>query len=860
MPHPDRRRCRWILCIVVAGLACRPSGEQGPAASPPRRSDARALPRADYQREIGTEHPVMLIASAASARWVVACQARTDSDGSGTIEVRDGSGTREGDALLPYLFRGGGAGQVFDELVAVSSDERWLVLLRAGELVLVDDLEGVERTLTRAVPRAWQRGAHRIAAIDGSSRYLVYAGMTGRMIIRDLVRQQEREIVVPDAELSRIAAEPIGSWLRLVFASRGADAFQAYEGPSAPVPEVPGPICADLTTRAWIFGIEAPQAWLNAETGEVRRDPEVLARLGELEIARRRDQAIRIGTDDVVPASCAAEVIAVSVRPLRILVACTATPDGRMEMFGPSLHVTLAGSRRTPSNRGPVELSSTPYVCPTPRACFAWQDGAPVAVPGLARSTAETNVLSEDRFGHQITDAVTGVTRRLPGVTGNIHARAMNIVAIDSMVVDLAQGSVLGDLPRVPLAIDASGRGLVPSARSSFGFARGPLRWVLPHRGSTSDGAVNAGSGEPPHVITGIARDEHGNPLQGVKVTVDDQAPMFGDDGVRSRPYPSWLHPDVVGVPGSGAASSQYVLPDRTDRTGSFAWDPRGAGLHAVMLVADDGRVAAADAIRPGPAKLELRLRPPGALRIVCKGFGPEDLQGSVEVGIGVRTLRTECDKVVGGLPAGAYTVLAEIDEHRYAVRDVVVHPGRTTRAVLTVPSAGIIRGTVVEYPGDRPLAGVSCTARAALGDTYISSGPSGESQADGSFEIEVSGSRFQVRCASAPELAAGAATVELAEHANVVVRMVRYRDDAVDVGVTLDAEPQGARVRSVARRAARAGLLPGDLVLAADDVSLAGLSRASMARLAFEAPPEKTLRWTVVRERRLLTITVPPW
>ncbi|HEX3766473.1 MAG TPA: hypothetical protein VHW23_47595, partial [Kofleriaceae bacterium] len=49
--------------------------------------------------------------------------------------------------LVPYLIRGGGPGEAIDALIAVSPDDRWLVVLRAGKLVLIDDIGQRETTL-----------------------------------------------------------------------------------------------------------------------------------------------------------------------------------------------------------------------------------------------------------------------------------------------------------------------------------------------------------------------------------------------------------------------------------------------------------------------------------------------------------------------------------------------------------------------------------------------------------------------------------------------------------------------------------------------------------------------------------------
>jgi len=105
-----------------------------------------------------------------------------------------------------------------------------------------------------------------------------------------------------------------------------------------------------------------------------------------------------------------------------------------------------------------------------------------------------------------------------------------------------------------------------------------------------------------------------------------------------------------------------------------------------------------------------------------------------------------------------------------------------------------------------------------------------------------------------------GVVQLDLRASATTVVRVVRYRRDAVELGVELEAEPEGARVTRVRRRALRAGLRAGDLVRAVDGVPLAGLGGAAMTALAFEAPPEAAIQWTIERNAQTLTITAPAW
>lgn len=130
----------------------------------------RVLPAPNYERPIGEPVEMSPIEVAKTGRWVAACLgARTASEHA-------------------YLFRGGGAGMPYDELIAVSNDDRWLVLRRAREVVLIDDARGVERTLWRA--EMAEHASYRRAAFDADSRYLVYLTGPSTLAVRSLADRE----------------------------------------------------------------------------------------------------------------------------------------------------------------------------------------------------------------------------------------------------------------------------------------------------------------------------------------------------------------------------------------------------------------------------------------------------------------------------------------------------------------------------------------------------------------------------------------------------------------------------------------------------------------------------------------------
>jgi len=86
------RPMTWAIVLAACG-AChaeaRAPASRSSVATP--ADQVRMLPAPDYQLPIGTPHPFWLgLGSAHDGRWLVGCQARTDTDGKPGIEVSRG--------------------------------------------------------------------------------------------------------------------------------------------------------------------------------------------------------------------------------------------------------------------------------------------------------------------------------------------------------------------------------------------------------------------------------------------------------------------------------------------------------------------------------------------------------------------------------------------------------------------------------------------------------------------------------------------------------------------------------------------------------------------------------------------------
>lgn len=479
------------MVVAAVMLACRSNGREAPAATAGtlKPLEARPLPIADQAPEIGTAHPVRLIAAADSGRWVVACQARVDTDGKPGIRVTHGYHNLEGDAMTPYLFRGGGEGQALDAFLDSSRDDRWIAVLRGGQLVVIDDVKGTESVVSGADVRPDPGGYRHVAVFDQASERLVFFHRVGdarQVVVRDLVQQREREVAFQSAVEMAVVPEHQGTWATV----RLAVDDSSVPGMAIANDQGKQQTCGSTTSYRSDLedGHDVREIWLKLDTGEVKDDRSVIAHVGDLEVVKSIDAAVRVGPAVIIPARCDAEVLAVFTRPLRIVARCSATtPDAPVELFGEGVRVALGPSQWTRSAAWPVRVADASFVCVEAARCFAVQDGKPIAIRGYAQEIhgyteikGGTKILTKDRGAYFITDVVTGITQDLPGVVGLIgRARVGRIVAIGSSIVDVAAGRVLGRVARPPLAVDTRGRALLTASDPvDYDLPWGPLRWA----------------------------------------------------------------------------------------------------------------------------------------------------------------------------------------------------------------------------------------------------------------------------------------------------------------------------------------------------------------------------------------------
>lgn len=438
----------WAPTLLIAWGVARPGDT--PAPSPTTfdacdASDARKYPQRfpdvplGYVPtalappiEVGTAHPIMLVASSPDARWTAFAEAREDTNGDGRVEVFSCSRGVGGDFRL-YLARGAGPGEPIDGLVDGSRDGRHLAIVRGRSIRLLDTMTGDETDLGPVDDHA-----QRVADEDDSPRLFDDAGTRfvrtrtttcgTSVVVRTLADGRERELPLPADRSHRAWIDDAGAWILARTESIDGRvttwAAPATEGSMTPVPGFVTVVGRYL----------------------IRRLP-----AGAL-VARTTDGA----EQEWVPAGCWGEVLARSPALERLLVACRLS-DGVLTLNGSATRCAL-----------PAHVPRLPHVTATvdQMAVLRPPTEAAVTVDLAAAAVVDT-------YGVDVPQRPTIWPRRRStshgGFDGNVWfdriAQAYRVV----------EGPVRG--------VDAHGRLLVPAGYAVHGYRAfdvGPLTWRRP--------------------------------------------------------------------------------------------------------------------------------------------------------------------------------------------------------------------------------------------------------------------------------------------------------------------------------------------------------------------------------------------
>ncbi|MEZ4449997.1 MAG: hypothetical protein R3B09_11005 [Nannocystaceae bacterium] len=475
------------------------------AAAPTRR--AAPLPSA---RAIGSAHPIAVQASSADGRWIVACQARADTNGDGAIGVAIGPhGDFYGDLMRPYLIVGDGEGEVLDAYLASDRSERRLVTLEAGALTLRDLDRGVRRVLdTGGLPRDPRgAGGEFIAGLDGDRRlvYLRGADPTARrLVVHDLDDGAETEVDPGPGKLLR-AFVPVDGGRIVVFADlpRGDRYMGRYSYTTRHRGPCRGPIMSSSTyagggppSETRVIDLDRGDRWILPSA-----DGRLVGLLGDAAIVRQADGSLWIEAlrgpappRPLVDDACHGIVLGASAARESLLVRCRSDDhkSASLRIYGPRGVRHLADAHAyadTDAWWGGDHPRALAWRTHDDRLAVDLESGRadPLALLPGGRHLAEDehHVLQRVNDHLVLTATAGGAHRPLPAAADEYPRRHQrgSIVAIDHILIDLAAGELLGALPTPPEALTDQGHALTPDpdpdhrvlARNTVPL--GPLRW-----------------------------------------------------------------------------------------------------------------------------------------------------------------------------------------------------------------------------------------------------------------------------------------------------------------------------------------------------------------------------------------------
>ena len=469
-----------VLAFGIAAAAAAACGS-GHHAAGPAPAPAPAAPSGP----VGTAGPMVIEASDPGGRWVVACQAREDTDGDGKIEVHLGMhGDMYGDKMRPFWIRGGGKGEAIDAFVDQSEDGDHVVVIAGGKLVAIAAATGARTELTRADLRDDQYPtlSPRTASFAGDDRIAFMRHRTGGDVVvaRELAGGQEQEIPVPGV-LWRVEADAGGSWARILTVRRDTDGNGKLEWPSQHTSlsdrGCRGPITSYSTHGAQ--GDEPDILWVSLDGGQIVEDDKVIGAAGARLVRVTADRGLMLGDEAVLRAGCDPSVRAIAADPPRVIAGCGATKDGKTDLVlvGPKLERKLGvTARRSDDVR---RLGPGDRLACFEEMCIDVQTGA-VRRGDLVYVDGDRVLVRRD--GRYVVIAGDGVETALPAIDGEPRTAAGPIVVIGDRVVDLAAAKVLGRVEGEIAGVDRAGRALVTGTTQEEGppMPAGPARWILP--------------------------------------------------------------------------------------------------------------------------------------------------------------------------------------------------------------------------------------------------------------------------------------------------------------------------------------------------------------------------------------------
>lgn len=517
------------LCLLLS--ACASSRAHVPDAPPAVPVQAPAVP--PPSGPFGTAHPFLFQTASPDGRWVLACQAREDTNGDGSVAVMYGyHGDTFGDALEPYLFLEPGEGQRVEDFLGHDVSGRYLALVRDNAVRLLDTHTRAETELARLRPRGRPSGEDDaqvpppLADFSPDGRRVVFLREEeGRAVavVRELATGAERRLDAGPGELRRAGFTPSSEWAMAAVLARDSDGNGVLTWPQERTtlagPRCRGPVIS--SSHMGFTGDRPTYRLLPVEGGPPAELESVLQPVGPWLLRRGPQGELFVTAPDGsqrtewVPASCRAILAHADTERRQVLVACTAEGGpARYELHGESVHQRLAvraqapaGDQRFERPQRFVELGEASFDGAAPDAKSEGivdleQRRALPLPPGMQLLRARgARALLIERFREtdgtgamrlHLFDATTGQSTPLGETSTYDVLEAGSLVLARGLLVDLGTGRLLGPVEGEPLALDTQGRVLrtpqqkLPGPAPRGRMPQGPVEW-LPAVGPTPE-------------------------------------------------------------------------------------------------------------------------------------------------------------------------------------------------------------------------------------------------------------------------------------------------------------------------------------------------------------------------------------
>ncbi len=491
--------------------APEPSAAPAPSASVPVAQGTPVAPPTGLQQQdgpIGTPHPFIFQAAATDGRWVVACQAREDSNGDGKVEVRYGQhGDTSGDALAPYLFLDPGAGERLDDFLTADPTDRYLVVVRGGSLRLLDTYTRQDTEL--APPGGFPDSTTPASPLpvsfsqDGRRLLVMRSGPDKKLqaVLLHLEDGSRHEVPHGPGELGQASLWDDGTWAEFGVLTQDTDGDGTLTWPLIRTSLSPrfcrGPIRS--YSRYGYDGDKPSLVVRRVSGGPILQADDILRPLGDSLL--RRDEQGELFVEDAsgqrtpwVPASCQGTILHVDVEREQLLVACTARGNA-LELHGAQVHLSL-GLSVEPASRDLLSGEPTLLFPVTPAATAEGTRAQsvvdlekrtvhPIPVPGEVRYTEGTRALVFQYTGPErqtymrwFVDVGTGEQRELGEQEGYKLKVAGPFVYAPGLLVDMRTGQRVGTVDGDVAALDSRGRVLRPGSDREPQAPLGPFQWT----------------------------------------------------------------------------------------------------------------------------------------------------------------------------------------------------------------------------------------------------------------------------------------------------------------------------------------------------------------------------------------------